>query len=154
MFDLKSQDVTNGATTVSGTGTAWSSPMAGRFIRITLNDDADSGDGEWYEIASVESNTALTLVNKYTGVSISASSQPFTIGQMSNMPNGYDTLPVYHAAFIYWMENGDLNKSDRFKLQRDEMDAQLIGDQGNKTTYPTINDDRIDLVNPNLHIRK
>lgn len=160
--DLNTADViagivttaTNASTAIAGSGTAWSSPMAGRFLRITSSDAADSGDGEWYKIASVESNTALTLVNKYTGTSISTGATAFTIGQMSNMPNGYDTLPIYHAANIYWTENGDLNKADRFKLQRDEMDKQLIGDQGNKTTDPTIVDDRIDLRNPNLFLRQ
>ena len=146
--------IANGETTVTGNAPSWTAPMAGRFIRITESNTANTGDGQWYEIASVTSSTVLELVNKYTGTSISSGTASYIIGQMSAMPNGYDTLPIYHAAFIYWMENGDLNKSDRFKLQRDEMDKQLISDQGNKTTDPTINDDRINLRNPNLFLRQ
>ena len=146
--------ITNAATTVTGTGTTWTGAMAGRYIKITADNSTTTGDGDWYKIASVTSNTVLELVNSYTGTTIAAATQAYTIGQMSAMPDGYDNLPIYHAAFIYWLENGDLNKSDRFKNQRDEMDIQLISDQGNKTTDPTISDDSIGLKNPNLYIRQ
>lgn len=50
---------TNNSYTITGSGTSWSGNIAaGEYIMI---------NGIWYEIASVDGNTTLTLVNKYRG---------------------------------------------------------------------------------------
>jgi hypothetical protein len=105
--------VANGGVAVVGSGTLWTDKMAGRFIRITDSDTTNTGDGFWYEIASVGSATTLTLLRPYEGTAIAAGSAAYTIGQMSVIPESYDVAPVYRAAAIYWTHADD-KRADRF----------------------------------------
>jgi len=58
--------VENGSTSVSGTLTGWLNQVkAGDGITF-------DGGGTWHEVASVESNTALTLASDYAGETVSA----------------------------------------------------------------------------------
>lgn len=52
--------MTNNSKTVTGTGTVWTSAMVGRKIRF-------NGENAYYRIASVASNTSLTLEVVYQG---------------------------------------------------------------------------------------
>lgn len=54
--------VTSGSRGVTGVGTAWTSAMAGRFLKLTRED-------ELYQILSVSSGTSLTLSKPYLGTS-------------------------------------------------------------------------------------
>lgn len=94
--------ITNGTTTVTGSGTAWTSPMAGRYIRITESSTANTGDGYWYEIASVTSATVLELVNPYNGTSIAAGSAAYTIGQSSMIPEDHQMVPLHDTLNQYF----------------------------------------------------
>lgn len=145
--------ITNETTTVTGSGTSWTSAFVGRFIKITADDTATSGDNEWYEIASVTSTTVLELVNKYNGTSIAAASQSYIISEMSILPDGYDTLPIYKAAETFHNMNSNPGRADRFKLQYDEMMKQLITDRGTKLSNLVVGDDDIRFENPNLFLR-
>lgn len=86
--------VSNGSTTVTGSGTAWVvNTAAGEAIYLP--------DGRFYEIASVNSDTQLTLAAPYGGTSVS--SQPYTIlpsqsfirdlaNQAAALLNNYSTI--------------------------------------------------------------
>lgn len=104
--------IANAATTVTGSGTSWTTSMAGRYIRITATTAAGGGDELWYEIASVTSATVLELNTPYEGTTIAAATAAYTIGQMSQIPESYDVLPVYRATSIYW----DMKNPARAKL--------------------------------------
>lgn len=93
---------TNGSTAIVGTTTVWTAAMAGRHLRITDSDTANKGDGQWYEIASVESATALTLVSPYEGTSISSGNAAYTIGQTSIIPEDHQMVPIYRAVQRYF----------------------------------------------------
>lgn len=93
---------TNGSTAIVGTGTTWTAAMAGRHLRITDSDTANKGDGQWYEIASVESATTLTLVSPYEGTSISAGNAAYTIGQTSIIPEDHQMTPIFRAVARYF----------------------------------------------------
>lgn len=99
--------IANGATTVTGSGTSWTSQMTGRFIRITLLDTANTGDGQWYEISSVTSTTTLELVRSYGGSAISAGSAAYTIGQMPLLPEEIHDIPWIKAIADYWRKEND-----------------------------------------------
>lgn len=104
--------VSNGLTTVTGSGTSWTSAMAGRYIRITATTASGGGDELWYEIASVTSPTVLELFAPYEGTTIAAGSAAYIIGQMSVIPESYDVAPVYRAAALYWqMKNPNRAKA-------------------------------------------
>lgn len=94
--------ISNGASAVVGSGTSWTVKMANRWIRFTDSDTANTGDGEWYEIASVTDTTHLTLDFLYNGTSISAGSAAYTIGQVSLLPEAYQMLPLYKALVHYF----------------------------------------------------
>jgi len=72
--------VSNGGTTVTGTGTTWipttNAQLESRWIQISQN----KGDNLWYQIASVDSTTSLTLYQPYEGINVSGGT--YTIGQM------------------------------------------------------------------------
>lgn len=104
--------IANAGTAVVGSGTTWTTPMAGRYIRFTATSAANGGDGLWYEISSVGSSTTLTLSTPYQGTSIAAATAAYTIGQMSPIPESYDIAPVYRATALYWqMKNPEKAKN-------------------------------------------
>lgn len=144
--------ITNGATTVTATGTTFTAPMAGRYIRITADDATTSGDGEWYRIASVTSGTVLELAIPYEGTTIAAATQPYTIGQMSVLPDGYDMIPVLDAATKYFIANPEGGKAANYKSEYDDLMKELIQDHGQKTSSVVIEQGG-GIKNPNLYIR-
>lgn len=94
--------IASGATTVTGSGTTWTAQMAGRYIRITDSNTDNTGDGEWYEIASVTSATVLELIAPYNGASIAAGTAAYTIGQTSIIPEAHQMTPVHRAVQFYF----------------------------------------------------
>lgn len=127
--------VANGGTAVVGTGTTWTAPMAGRYIRITESDTANKGDGYWYEIASVSSATALTLVKPYQGTAISAGTAAYTLGQITFEPEAYQMAPIYRATAQYWDYKENMVLSERYwnlydggcEIGKREIPTGLIG---------------------------
>lgn len=85
----------NGGTAVTGTGTTFTSAMAGRYFKI-------NNDGVWYKIASFGTTTTLTLDKEYEGLAISGGSETYTIGQMPLTPEDTHHIPVYYAVMEYY----------------------------------------------------
>jgi len=151
-----------GVTTVTGSSTVWTAQMVGRYIRITLLDTANTGDGVWYEIASVPSSTTMTLVRAYGGTAITTGSAGYTIGQMPLLPEAYHDLPWAYAAGSYWAKEADVrgaamlahhgNFGQGGSLPTGRI-ADLIKSYSSENTSMVI-DDGIDqdYVNPNLTI--
>ena len=84
--------------------------MAGKYIRITNTSAANTGDGQWYEIASaVVATQTLTLVAPYEGTSIVAGTAACTIAQMSPIPEAYDMAPIYRAVALFFQLNDPLH---------------------------------------------
>lgn len=88
--------LTNGQSTVTGSGTTFTSAMVGRFIKI-------NNDGQWYEIESYSSATSITLVKAYDGATISGGSASYTIGEMPRLPGATHHIPAYFAAWQYFL---------------------------------------------------
>jgi len=99
---------TDAVTTLTGGGsTVWTAQMVGRWLRITYADDEKTGDGVWYEIASVPSGTSLTLVRTYGGTALATATAAYTIGQMPLLPEAYHDLPWLFASGQYWTKEAD-----------------------------------------------
>lgn len=111
--------VANGGTAVVGSGTTWTTDMAGRYIQITETTAAKGGDGFWYEIASVTNNTELVLTKPYEGVLIAAGVAAYTIGQVSAIPEAYDIGICYRSAALYWDNQNDLQRAKSYWLKYD-----------------------------------
>jgi hypothetical protein len=103
-----------GGTIITGSGTSWTTGMAGRYIKITATSAANGGDGEWYEIATVYDTTHLALVKAYEGTNIAAGSATYTMGQTSLIPEAYDMAVIYRSVAIYWRDKGSNTKADMF----------------------------------------
>lgn len=93
---------TTSGTTITGSSTVWTSQMAGRWIRITDSDTANTGDGQWYEISSVTSATVLELISPYLGTAITAGSAAYVIGQSSIIPEDFQMVPMHRAVENYF----------------------------------------------------
>lgn len=144
--------IANGGTTVEGNGTSWTANMAGKYIRITHTNEANTGDGIWYKIASVTDGDTLELEDPYLGTAISGGTANYIIGDVMIIPENYQLGPVYYAASEYWRMNGDPNRADRFQQMYELLMQQMRDDEGKKTTNPSVDDGygSIGQINPNL----
>lgn len=143
---------TNGDGTIVGSGTTWTAKMAGRFIRITDSDTANTGDGEWYEISSVTDGTNLELYGAYQGVSIAAGSASYELAQCSELPEEYQMIPVWHALSVHFTSFvRDFSVADRYKAEKQEDLNDMIEDQNKRTTSIRVNTKKRRTYNPNYH---
>ena len=141
---------TNGNTAIVGSGTSWTSAMARRYLYIS---EAQSGDGYWYEIDSVTDTTHLVLKKKYEGISISAGSSTFIIGQVSLLPEDYQSLPVYQALKIFFTSvKPDTKKASVYSIEVAGMKADMFADYGSSVLSPIIQEREARPLNPNNYV--
>lgn len=149
--------ITNGSPAVTGAGSpAWTTPMAGRWLRVThSNTAASSGDGQWYEILTVQSATTLQLVRPYGGRSLTTGAAgAYTIGQMPLLPESFHILPELYAAWRYWAKEKDVERATVFKDLLSLIQGDLFTAYGINDTS-LILDDAMGgpvVINPNLTI--
>lgn len=146
--------LTNGSAAVTGSGTSWTSSMAGRWIKFTPSDTAaNNGDGLWYELSSVGGSTSLTLVKTYGG-DTAAGSVAYTLGQVSILPEAYQDLPIHRAAYIYFSAiQPETPRANLFKAMFDEGMTRMKSDVLRTDTSPVIDFGirRIRPQNPNSY---
>lgn len=106
--------IANGGTIVTGAGTSWNASMVGSWIQIPQTSVAVTGDGLWYEIASVVDAAHLVLEKPYDGVTIAAAALTYTIGQTYPIPEEYNMAPLYRALALYWDWQRDQKQSLRY----------------------------------------
>ena len=143
--------IANGASAVVGSGTSWTAKMANRWIRFTDSDTANTGDGEWYEIASVESATALTLDCLYGGISIAAGSAAYTLAQLPLLPEAYQMLPLYKALVHYFSSmKPDTTKSKLYNDMYVNLFSEMEASEAGKSDSVVLNPGRErSFTNPN-----
>lgn len=143
---------TNNDGTIVGSSTSWTAKMAGRFIRITDSNTANTGDGEWYEIKSITDGTNLELYGVYSGISISGGSAAYTLAQCSELPEEYQLLPVFDTLSTYFTSFvRDFSVADRYKQKTDELMNQMLTDHSKRTTNITVNTRKKITRNPNYY---
>lgn len=158
-IDLSIADITgttvstiaNGDTAMTVSG-GLTTLMAGMWIRITYTGAANTGDGQWYEIAGIGSATTLTLVRAYGGTTIAAGTAACTIGQVPLLPEAFHDTPWKLSAATYWAKEAD-KRSDFYQKQHDDDLAELIRTWSSPTTDFVIEyGETKDIINPNLTI--
>jgi hypothetical protein len=143
---------TNNSQIISGSGTAWTGAMTGRWIRLTDSDTNNGGDGFWYEIKSVDSPTQITLIRKYGGTSITAGTVSYVLGQMPLIPEDFHLLPAYWAIAEYWDEN-DETRSKQYKQRYSDLMGLLTKEHLSPSSGVRLNvNSGRTLTNPNLYI--
>lgn len=119
--------VTNGSAVVTGSGTAWSGEVAGGDIFTIV------GDNTWYEVASVDSATQITLAANYAG----------TTGSGKNYAISRDFTD---RLGLPYPQKGDIETASLIKRAFAQIDAQtnVAKSEYAATTAPTVNDDADD----------
>lgn len=145
--------IANAGVAVVGSSTVWTAKMAGRFIRFTDSDTANTGDGEWYEILSVGSGTTLTLLTPYNGTSIVAGTAAYSIGQVSLLPETYHSIPVYEAVADYWAKESNGNLSQFYQGKADKLKEQMENEYFGLSTDVIVEEEDDYIKNPNLYIK-
>lgn len=117
-YNIGTVAVTNGSTTVTGTDTYWSANVAaGDYLRVDSNGMGDSS--KWYQIASVDSNTQVTLSSNFG--EYTESSVEYTISKAPTaFPSEFHEFILYEALLLVVGEQGDA-LAQNFLLQRDRI---------------------------------
>lgn len=141
-FTTGTVSITNGATAVTGIGTTFTAAMVGRYLQVTA-------DGYWYKIATFTSTTSIGLEKTFQGTTVVAG--PYTIGEMSVLPEDFQDLPIYYAAMMYFtIRNADIRKEKEFAVLWEEGIKRLEA-YSSKSSVVSIKKPR-QLINPNLFI--
>lgn len=153
-YTTGSVSVTTNTPTITGSGTTWTKAMAeGGWIHIAHSaTDSANGDNQWYQIASVNSATSITLMNNYTGATVTAGT--YTVGQTSILPEDYQDLPLYRMGIIYYTTRfPDPVRAQTYQKLYDDGEAKLNEEFGSKTTNIVLPDMPLSVANPNLFQR-
>lgn len=127
--------VTNGSTTVTGTGTSWTQAAHGNLqFQIT-----DGSDGNWYEITAVNSTTSLTLKTPYVGPSDSGAT--YRLGQLFIFPAEYDDVPVDYALYRFYESRNNPQRSTYHKSNYDTAVGQAVEAYASSSTSTVITDE-------------
>jgi hypothetical protein len=152
-FNTGTVTATAASTTISHSATGFYPQMVGQWIKLTPTSSAStSGDGQWYQIATYNSTSSISLYNAYTGSSVIGAA--FTIGDVPILPEDYQDLPMYRALEIYFTSIvPDPNRAKMYKGMYDEGYGWLNDKYSNKEYSPVLTDTDSPVFNPNLFPR-
>lgn len=145
---------TNGSATITGLATGFQAnyiPSSGSVLNLNLwiKITPPLGDGNWYQIESIQSATSLTLVNTYQGGNTSGAS--FIIGQMPLLLEDYHDLLVYRPLMIYFSSIApNDNKKKEFEGLYNAGIKMLDDYAGSKTVNVNLRG-QINTINPNSY---
>lgn len=138
----------NGSASVTASDSTFTSAMVGRYFRI-------DADGEWYKISAYTSATAITLEKEYQGVSISAGTSAYTIGQFPKTPPETHILPVYFAVWKWALFRKDVQLAREYERMWKEGKAEAIVNWANRSSSNVVRSGRRTrrgrLRNPNYY---
>lgn len=118
-------------------------------LNLWLKITAPTGDNNWYQIASIESDTSLTLINTYQGTTCSGAS--YTIGQMPLLLEDYHDVLVFDSLVTYFTTIVDnKTKADEFRARREEITKMMDGYSGMKSLNVNLGRPTTGM-NPNLY---
>lgn len=126
--------ITNGATTVTGSGTTWTSPAhKGMFLSVT-----DGSGGNWYQIDTVSSNTSLALITPYADPTVSNAT--YKLSQMFIFPGEYSDVPVDYAMGRYFEAKNNPSRAEYHMNRFDNMVKKAVEDYASSSTSNVITD--------------
>lgn len=140
--------VTNTSNAITGSGTSFipttNYQLESRWIQISPN----KGDNLWYQIATVDTTTGITLFQPYQGITVSGGS--FTIGQMPLIIEDCQDILVYKALIHYFSSIVDNPiKKAEFESIYNEKLKMLDDYSGTKTVNVNLRS-QAQTMNPNL----
>lgn len=144
---------TNNNIHITGSGTSWLttfSPTAGdvQFLNLWIRITSPSGDGSWYQIQSIETAGALTLVQPYQGATVAGAA--YTIGQIPLLLEDFQDLLVWEPLVTYFSTiQPNEAKAAEFKAKLANGIAMMDAYVGTKSLNVNLGQ-RIRQINPNL----
>lgn len=140
--------VTNGSTVLTGAGTTFipttNMQTESRWVQIVQ----PKGDNLWYQIASIDTTTGITLYTPYQGITVSGGN--YIIGQMPIIMEDFQDMLLWKALVYYFtaiVDNpGKREQYQEFYNQKLELLTEYAG---GKTTSVNLGR-RPDMMNPNL----
>jgi len=126
--------VANNMTTVTGDSTAWdtgNNVLVGSFIQLP--------DNNWYEIATIVSDTSLTISKPYQGITVAAATEPYTIGDLPKVPEAFQDVVWLRAVSRYFMLKGDEARAKEYLTWYDDEYDKLRRRYSTKTTKSVYN---------------
>ena len=100
--------VTNGSTTVTSTGSTFTTQLIGLQFQVTGVTNLT-----WYEIVDVPTSSTLTLKSSFVGPS--GSGLNFRIGQMPIFPGEYHDSLVNYALYLFFSGKGNESRAGQHK---------------------------------------
>lgn len=148
-YSIGTLSVNNGSMAVTGSGTTWTPTtnpqLESRWIQIPQ----PSGDNLWYQVASVNSSTSLTLYQPYQGINATGAS--YTLGQMPIIAEDFQDmllwklLQYYHTSIV-----ADTSKVAEYKDIYDRKLELLEEYSGTNTVNVNLSPNRNYRGNPNV----
>lgn len=144
-----------GDTQITGVGTTWSSigptGVDLTFLNIYLRINPPQGDGIWYQIQQIDSNTSLTLVQPIQNAPSSTASA-YTIGQLPLLQEDFHDMLVYGPLKVYYSTiTKDTGKYEMYTDLYDRKYKLLEGYASNKSVNVDLGQQTIP-NNPNLYL--
>lgn len=99
--------VSNGSQTVTDSGASFTQSMVNMWLSVT-----DGTSGNWYQIASVQDSSHLTLANYYQDQT--NASATYIIGPCPDIPEDYHMGLVYYAAYQFYLKRKDEGNANQF----------------------------------------
>lgn len=99
--------VSNGSQTVTDSAASFTQSMVNAWFSVT-----DGTGGNWYQIASVQDASHLTLANYY--IDQTNASAAYTIGAAPDIPEDYHMGLVYYAAYQFYLKRKDDGNANQF----------------------------------------
>jgi len=121
--------VSNGGIAVTGSGTSWTvttnKQLESRWIQFApTSSSTTSGDNLWYQIASVDSATGLTLYQPYQGTTITNTpAASYTIGQMPLLQEDFQDMILYKPLMHYF--SSIVDNPEKYQEYKDLYDGKL-----------------------------
>ncbi len=142
--------VSNGGTTVTGLGTSWTPTtnpqLESRWIQIAQT----KGDNLWYQVASVDSTTSITLYQPYQGIAVSGGN--YILGQMPLIAEDFQDMLIWKPLVYYFSSIVDNpKKAQEFQAMYDNKLALLSEYSGSNTVQVNLSPKGVGR-NPNLYV--
>lgn len=101
-------DITNGVTTVTGSGADWDGYISSSYTYYFRMDKDGVGDSSvWYKVSSAGSDTALTLTSVYAGTTVASATEEYTICMIPLLPYEFQDWMIYLAAMNSGIDQND-----------------------------------------------
>lgn len=119
--------VSNGSQTVTDSMASFTQSMVNGWFSVT-----DGTGGNWYQIASVQDTSHLTLANYY--IDQTNATATYTIGAAPDIPEDYQMGLVYYAAYQFYLKRKDTGNANQFLALFQNLLDQYQETYASKTT--------------------